>query len=388
MSARHRKSERGERGKSVECSVRGQRAERGNRGRSVGRTGRGGAQTGKRRALLYGVAYAVRFFVVAAIITVAVFVQEAAAAAFGGDRGAIALIMLVCIVFLALALTVAELLVRRYTVERPVSRIADMVRRIAAGDFSVRADIAHPYGRYDAYDCILLDLNRAAEQLTAAQQAGDAFVSNVSHELKTPLAVILSYAQALEREQDAAARAEYLRVLKTTAEKLAELVRNVLRLNRLEHRKTGELADFSLNEQLAECIVAFEERIDEKGLSLVCDLDDVRVHSDMGCLELVWNNLLSNAVKFTDEGGVSVTLKKEGDHAVVTVSDTGCGISAETGRHIFEEFYQGDTSHAAEGNGLGLALVKKVISLLGGSVEAESEEDKGSTFRVVLPGAL
>ena len=108
----------------------------------------------------------------------------------------------------------------------------------------------------------------------------------------------------------------------------------------------------------------------------------------MGCLELVWNNLLSNAVKFTDKGGVSVSLRKEGEHAVVTVSDTGCGISAVTGEHIFEQFYQGDTSHASEGNGLGLALVKKVISVLGGEICVKSEEGKGSTFRVILPLAI
>lgn len=109
------------------------------------------------------------------------------------------------------------------------------------------------------------------------------------------------------------------------------------------------------------------------------------VCSDEGCLELVWNNLLSNAVKFTDGGSISVTLKGKGDRAVVTVSDTGCGMSAETGGHIFEQFYQGDTSHAGEGNGLGLALVKKVIAVLGGEIAVESEEGKGSTFRVTLP---
>lgn len=351
---------------------------------------RGGARSTRRRAGLLAVAYAVRFLIVAAIITVAVFVQQAASERFGADKGAIALIMLVVVVFLSLALTVFELLIRKYTVERPVARIGEMARRIASGDFSVRADISHTYGNYDEYDCILLDLERAAAELVEADKTRTDFVSNVSHELKTPLAVILSYAQALEKDDlSDGTRREYLLVLRKTAERLAALVHNVLRLNRLEHRKLGgEHQSVALHEQLAQCILQFEDDIEQKGLSLDCDLEDVTIISDMGCLELVWNNLLSNAVKFTDKGGVSVSLRKKGEHAVVTVSDTGCGMSAVTGEHIFEQFYQGDTSHASEGNGLGLALVKKVISVLGGEICVKSEEGKGSTFRVILPLAI
>ena len=103
-------------------------------------------------------------------------------------------------------------------------------------------------------------------------------------------------------------------------------------------------------------------------------------------LELVWNNLLSNAVKFTEQGGITLSLKMRDGNAVVRVADTGQGISPEVGRHIFEKFYQGDTSHAGEGNGLGLALVKKVIDLLGGEIAVESEAGKGSTFTVILRG--
>lgn len=348
---------------------------------------RPGARTGRRRALRYIAAYALHFLAVAAIITVAVFVCEAAISAFGPRTGAVAAVMLVAVVFLALALTVSELLLRKFTVERPVARIAEMAHRIAAGDFSVRADVTNSYGNYDAYDCILLDLERTAAEFSRAERTRTDFISNVSHELKTPLAVICSYAQALEKpglsEQT---RTEYLEVLRATAERLAALVHNVLRLNRLEHRSPeAERGEVRLHEQLAQCILQFEDAIEAKGLELACDLDDVTVVSDAGCLELVWNNLLSNAVKFTDAGGISVTLRKENGGAVVTVSDTGCGMSAETGEHIFEQFYQGDTSHAAEGNGLGLALVRKVIAVLGGGIEVESEEGKGSTFRVTLP---
>ena len=349
--------------------------------------GNRGERTRGRRTRKLVFAYAVHFLVVAAIITVAVFVQQAASGAFGQDTGAVAAVMLVAVVFLSIALTVFELMLHKVAVDRPVGRIADMARRIASGDFSVRAELTHSYGNYDTYDCILLDLERAAAALADAEQTRLSFISNVSHELKTPLAVIESYAQALGKPGlDEATRAEYLEVLRSTASRLAALVHNVLRLNRLEHRKLGaQRVRFRLDEQLAQCILQFEEPIERKGLELACDLDEVTVCSDEGCLELVWNNLLSNAVKFTDGGSISVTLKGKGDRAVVTVSDTGCGMSAETGGHIFEQFYQGDTSHAGEGNGLGLALVKKVIAVLGGEIAVESEEGKGSTFRVTLP---
>ena len=127
--------------------------------------------------------------------------------------------------------------------------------------------------------------------------------------------------------------------------------------------------------------------MDEKGLIPECDLEEVTVVSDADFLEIVWDNLLSNAVKFTESGGkIGVSVRAERGQAVVKISDTGCGISAETGLHIFDKFYQGETSHAQEGNGLGLSLVKKVIDILGGEIAVESEVGKGSTFIVKLKG--
>ena len=132
-------------------------------------------------------------------------------------------------------------------------------------------------------------------------------------------------------------------------------------------------------------MLAFEELIERKNLTLECDLAEVTVTSAPELLDLVWNNLLSNAVKFTDAGGrISVTLKEENGEAVVSIGDSGCGISPETGKRIFDKFYQGDTSHASEGNGLGLALVKKVIDILGGEISVKSEPGKGSIFTISL----
>lgn len=130
----------------------------------------------------------------------------------------------------------------------------------------------------------------------------------------------------------------------------------------------------------------FEAAWERKGLQIEASLDEaVAVTADRELLSLVWNNLISNAVKFTGSGGhIRVDLEEEGVWAVVTVSDTGCGISPEVGPHIFEKFYQGDSSHTAQGNGLGLALVKRVVDILGGEIGVESQIGQGSVFTVRL----
>lgn len=178
----------------------------------------------------------------------------------------------------------------------------------------------------------------------------------------------------------------YADTLSAAAKRLAALTSNVLKLSKLENQTiTPQKAEIRLDESLTECILQFEEEIDKKGLRLDCDIREITAVSDESCLELVWNNLISNAVKFTDEGGkIEISLKEEGGAVVFVISDTGCGMSSETGVHIFDKFYQGDTSHSREGNGLGLALVKKVIDILGGEIGVSSELGKGSTFTVKL----
>ena len=139
-----------------------------------------------------------------------------------------------------------------------------------------------------------------------------------------------------------------------------------------------------MGEQLCQCLLGFEDAWEDKNLEIETEIaDDVRIKSDPELLSLVWNNLISNAVKFTPEGGkIGIRLNTEGDGVIVSVSDTGCGIKPEVGRHIFEKFYQGDTSHATQGNGLGLALVKRVMDILNGEISVQSTPDRGSTFTV------
>lgn len=168
---------------------------------------------------------------------------------------------------------------------------------------------------------------------------------------------------------------------------MTSLITNILKMNKLENQQISpKVQEYDLTEQVAECMLAFDDALERKHIDLQCEMDDrIFVTADPELLTLVWNNLLSNAVKFTPEGGsITVSVKPDDENAVVSVQDTGCGITKDTAKHIFDKFYQGDTSHATDGNGLGLALVKRVIDLTGGEISVSSVPEEGSTFTVTI----
>lgn len=324
------------------------------------------------------------FLPLTAVVSVTVLVHSKLTDA---PAGVTAAIMFSVIVVFSVICTLLDMLRRTLTNERPAAQILEATDKIASGDFSVRLSPAHPFNKYDNYDKIMENLNRMAAELSKTEVLRTDFIANVSHEIKTPLAVIRSYASAL---QDGGLsperRREYAEALFSASAKLSSLVSDILRLNKLENSELRpEAKETDLAENVRSCILGFEELFERKGLTLECDIEEASVLADESLLSLVWNNLLSNAIKFTPAGGtVRVELKNEGSRVSVCVRDTGCGISPETGAHIFDKFYQGDTSHAQEGNGLGLALVKKVIDLTGGEIAVKSEPGKGSAFTVRL----
>ena len=286
----------------------------------------------------------------------------------------------------SLLLTFADVIRRKIMIERPLKEILKATEKIASGDFSVRLEPKHPYGSYDEYDLIKEYLNIMVADLSKSEILKSDFISNVSHEIKTPVAVIKNYSVLLEKENDPEKRAQYRRELVRASNRLSNLVGNILKLNKLENQELiVEKKAFRLDGALEEAIVAFESQIEKKELELECDLEEISIVSSESHLEIVWNNLISNAIKFTEKGGkIGVSCKWVDGMATVEISDTGCGIDAETGKHIFDKFYQGDTSHSGEGNGLGLALVKRVIDTLGGEISVKSELGKGTTFTVRL----
>lgn len=292
------------------------------------------------------------------------------------------------VILLSFLCTIVDEIRRKFMVGRPVRKIIKAAEQMMKGDFSVRIPPLHGIANADGFGVIADYFNQMAQELSGTETLRTDFIANVSHELKTPLAVIQNYGTMLQQQDlPENKRLEYAKAITDASRRLANLITNILKLNKLENQQIYPKAEtYDLGEQLCECLLTFERAWEDKALDIETDVEEeVMVNSDGELLSLVWNNLFSNAIKFTPpHGKISLTLKAEGEFAVVQVSDTGCGISPEVGKHMFEKFYQGDTSHATQGNGLGLALVKRVMDIVGGDISVSSEVGKGSIFTVKL----
>lgn len=298
-----------------------------------------------------------------------------------------AIITLINVMFLSLLCTIVDGLRRHFTVQLPVERILNATRKITRGDFTARIEPLHGFNSLNEFDAIIEDFNKMAAELSGTETLRTDFIASVSHELKTPLSVIQNYSTMLQNSAlPEKTRVEYAKTISDTTRRLSELITNILKLNKLENQQIfPDMKEYDLGEQLRECMLGFEREWEKKNLEIETDIDDISIRADGELLTLAWNNLFSNAVKFTQPGGkITVTLKEENGYAVVKVSDTGCGMTPEVGRHIFEKFYQGEPSHTTQGNGLGLALVKRVIDIVKGEISVESIAGQGSTFIVTL----
>ena len=290
------------------------------------------------------------------------------------------------VVGLSLLLTIADALRRKLTVERTARHIAEAAKKIAAGDFSVRVTPPTRFVIDEHFGEIIDCFNKIAQELSGVETLRTDFISNVSHEMKTPLAAMHNYGTLLQADElSEEKRVEYARGVTENSRRLADMMTNILKLNKLENQQIFPNAErYNLGEQLCETLLQYESVWEAENIEIETDIaEEVYVYADRELLSLVWNNLLSNAFKFTPSGGtVLVSLTATEKHAVVKVKDTGCGMSPETGAHIFEKFYQGDASRATRGNGLGLALVRRVVDIVRGEISVESELGKGSTFTV------
>ena len=286
--------------------------------------------------------------------------------------------------FLGIAFTLVDFIRRKVLVQRPVKKIHDFTEKLTHGDFKTRLQPI----RIGEYNTIINDLNQMAEELSGIETLRTDFVANVSHELKTPLAVLQNYGSLLEEPNlSEEKRLEYAKSINRVTKHLSELITNILKLSKLETQKIQPLTkNCNLSEMLCECLISFESEWEKKSLEIETDIeDDIYIRTDSEMLQLVWANLFSNAIKFTPDGGkINVTLHRNKNGVTVSVADTGCGMDENTMQHIFDKFYQGDTSHSVKGNGLGLALVKRVIDILNGEITVESTPGEGSTFTVKL----
>ena len=292
------------------------------------------------------------------------------------------------IILLSALFTIIDAIRRKYTTGKITEHIASAAEKIVQGDFSVRIEPVNQMGIDENFNAIIRCFNMMAEELSGVETLRTDFVANVSHEMKTPLAVIQNYGTLLQKPNlSKENRMEYAKGVADGSRRLADMMTNILKLNRLEKQQIyPKTKEYDLGEQLCECLLQFENVWEEKHIEIETELaEGVTVNTDEELLSLVWNNLFSNAFKFTPEGGtVALRLEATEHHAIVKIADTGCGMSPEVGAHIFEKFYQGDTSHATQGNGLGLALVKRVIDILHGEISVESSLGKGSIFTVMF----
>ena len=290
------------------------------------------------------------------------------------------------VALLSLLFTVIDTVRRKLTVERPVKQITDAAEKIIKGDFSVRVRHQSRFGTDETFNRVIDCFNKMAEELGSVETLRTDFIANVSHEIKTPLAVMQNYGTLLQApDLSDEKRIEYAKGVADGSRRMADMMTNILKLNRLENQQIyPEISEFDLSEQLCECLLQFENVWEKREIEIETDIvENVKVKAEAELLGHVWNNLFSNAFKFTPSGGkVTVVMTATEHHAIVKVADTGCGMTPEVGAHIFEKFYQGDTSHSVQGNGLGLALVKRVVDIMHGEISVESAVGKGSTFTV------
>lgn len=288
-----------------------------------------------------------------------------------------------------IVISVIMLILDVWSVYKPIKQINDGLEKIMKGEFNTHIPSVKKLEDVNQFNLIIDNVNQLATELGSVETLRNDFISNVSHELKTPLAIIKNYSKLLQIENlDDKQRYEYAKNIENTSHRLADLITNVLKLNKLDNQQIyPEIKVYNLSEQVSECLLQFENMWEDKNIDIHINIeDDVYVNADEELLSLVWNNLFSNALKFTDQNGtIVVEVSEENEYVKVIVKDNGCGMSKETGKHIFDKFYQGDTSHATQGNGLGLSLVKKVIDITNGEIFVQSELHVGSIFEIRLP---
>ena len=270
---------------------------------------------------------------------------------------------------------------------KPVRSLIDGMDRLASGDFKTRMSVGPVMRRYPAYVEVTESFNKMAQELESTETLRGDFINNFSHEFKTPIVSIAGFAKLLRygdltQEQ----RQEYLAIIERESMRLSDMATNVLNLTKVENQTIlTDVSEFNLSEQIRSCMLLLERKWSSREIELELDFGEYTVRANEELLKQVWINLLDNAVKFTPDGHtIQVRITSEGKKLSVEVRNTGSQIPPESLKKIFNKFYQADESHAAQGNGVGLAIVKRITQLHGGTVSVTSENDV-TAFTVTLP---
>jgi signal transduction histidine kinase len=269
---------------------------------------------------------------------------------------------------------------------RPLKSLIRATKEIKKGNFKTQIEIDHhPESEMST---LIQSFNEMTRELDGIELFRNDFINNFSHEFKTPIVSIRGFARELQYgDLTPEQRQEYAKIIEEESDRLAKLSINVLELSRLENQQiVTDRTAFFLDEQLRQSILLCEAAWSEKEIEMVPELDEVRYFGNEELLAHIWNNLLTNAIKFTPpRGTVHVCLSANEKSVTVTVSDTGEGMTPEVMAHIFEKFYQGDSSHHKSGYGIGLTMAHRAATLCGGTITVQSKRGQGSTFTVMLP---
>lgn len=291
----------------------------------------------------------------------------------------------VLMVFIICIATVVGVLLYVWNrVFKPIEKLNEALIRVKKGDFNCQLVGDN---EIDEIEEMYSNFNSMAHELNSTETLRSDFIANVSHEFKTPLASIEGYVTLLQTENlSNEKREEYLEKVIVNTRRLSDLTGNILKLSKIENQQVlTEKSKVDLSENIREQILLLEEKWTSKNIDLDIDLEDVYIEGNDELLSVVWYNLISNAIKFShDNGKVTIKAHIENDFAYISVADEGIGMAEEELYRVFDKFYQGDTSHKTEGNGLGLALAKKITVLHGGDIYVSSQKGEGSTFYVKL----
>lgn len=261
--------------------------------------------------------------------------------------------------------------------------LANALEKAASGDFHAKLDNRHAGTMAKAYE----NFNKLEEQLKKTSKMQDDFVNTYSHEFKTPITSIKGFAEMLlEEELPEEEKKKYLQIILEESERLTHLANTSILYTKLNSKEIVEnKEEYYLDEQIRNCGIIMQSGLKEKNIDLECNLKKVKYYSNYNMMQEVWINLINNAIKYTNEGGkISILLNENNDNIIVTVKDNGIGMSKEQVEHIFERYYQADKSKHSKGLGIGLSIVYRVMELVGGKIEVESELGKGSKFIVTL----
>lgn len=272
---------------------------------------------------------------------------------------------------------------------RPVNMLIANMNRLASGDYRARMDIRSPFNCLSVLRTLSKSFNTMAEELQHTELLSSDFINNFSHEFKTPIVSIAGFAKLLKKgklsEQQ---QKEYIDIIEEESLRLSYMATNVLDLTRIENQMIlTDVKRYNLSEQIRACVLLFEEQWSKKNIEMFIDFSEYMISANEGLLKQVWINLIDNAIKFTPEyGAIAIKISRSAGMLSIAVSNSGEQIPEEARSKIFNKFYQADESHSSEGNGIGLAIVKKVVELHNGKLKVDSKKEL-TTFTVELPYA-